>query len=215
MEPMKGFLGRILLPDCWRHNAQGSDWVGNRLSRGATCGRRPQRAAKPLPVAVVVASTEPLRPSSSAKVTTIVIRAVSVGPAKDGAQCPKLSLPESNRSSVAPGLTRIGVVQQLEPVLLVTIPFIDDWMFWIVAPLLPLVSDSLNLGLKKNAPDLSKLVVTKNPDTVTIATGVGDTNTVVEGTIGEPQTKTNRVSGNNATMVKAACKAMLPEAWFR
>ena len=75
---------------------------------------------------LVVASAEPLRPSSSVNVTTTLICVASARAVKDGAQSPKLALPESNRSSVAPGLTRIGAVQHSEPVSCVTAPFTDD-----------------------------------------------------------------------------------------
>jgi hypothetical protein len=54
-------------------------------------------------------------------------------------------------------------------------------------------------------PDLSNRVVTKNPDTVTTAT-VGETNTVVEGLRGEPQTKTNVATGKRAATAKGDIK---------
>jgi hypothetical protein len=54
-------------------------------------------------------------------------------------------------------------------------------------------------------PDLSNRVVTKNPDTATTATGV-ETNTVVEGKMGEPQTKTNNATGNRAATARGDIK---------
>ena len=55
---------------------------------------------------------------------------------------------------------------------------------------LPLVSIGLNRGLNMSPPDPVEPRRHENPDTVTTAT-VGETNTVVEGMRGEPQTKTN------------------------